>query len=228
MGVILDKLLLDRPPSQDLPSGKDTGAKMKLLANLIRLTGSAAGGSGASLPTGLSLMGVHGPPRTASLYEGTTSPSILYSQGETQAGNGRSGLVILDFGRPAQVNTTAGFVDYSGHFDSVSAVLAGVKAYATFSIAIGTNNSCTLRSTSCCPCSDNVSNLTSWGSAFAGTVNSSHSSIQQGYSGKEAAAAADDAEPGYDPVSAECQIRPNAVPPPNRESGTSRSSGTEE
>lgn len=150
------------------------------------------------------------PARTASIYESNTSTATLTTQGENQAGNGRSGVVILDFGRPAASGSTNGFVDFGGGFVSMASVLTAAKAYATawfgysstspfLVIAIGTNNSYTANSGSC-PCSDQVSNLTSWGEAFAGIVNSLSTFISsQGYYTQEAAGGADDAEPAFDP-----------------------------
>jgi hypothetical protein len=150
------------------------------------------------------------PARTASIYEDGTSTSELTTQGINQADNNRSGVVILDFGRPAASGSTNGFIDFSGGFVSMSSVLAAAESYASawyaysssspfLIIAIGTNNSYTANSGNC-PCSDQVSNLTSWGEAFAGTVNSLSTFISnEGYYTQESAGGADDAEPAYDP-----------------------------
>ncbi|MGD0703365.1 MAG: hypothetical protein ABSA02_26210 [Trebonia sp.] len=150
------------------------------------------------------------PARTASIYESTTSTATLADQGIAQAGNGRSGVVILDFGRPAASGSTNGFIDFGGGFVSMSSVLSAVESYATawygysssapfLTIAIGTNNSFTANSGNC-PCSDQVSNLGTWGNAFAGIVNSFSTFISnEGYYTQEVAAGADDAEPAYDP-----------------------------
>lgn len=150
------------------------------------------------------------PARTASIYESTTSTTTLANQGIAQAGNNRSGVVVLDFGRPAQSGSTNGFIDFGGNFVSLSSVLSAVESYATawygyssstpfLIIAIGTNNSYTANSGSC-PCSDQVANLQNWGEAFAGIVNSFSTFISnESYYTQESAAGADDAEPAFDP-----------------------------
>jgi hypothetical protein len=71
------------------------------------------------------------PPRaTASLYERTTAPSILREQG-CRAGRQRtSGLVVLDFGKPAFRRHTYGTVSFSGRFASNTSITWAMKSYA--------------------------------------------------------------------------------------------------
>src|SRR5262249_55240332 len=71
------------------------------------------------------------PPRaTASLYERTTAPSVLREQG-CRAGRQRtSGLVVLDFGKPAFRRHVYGTVTFSGRFASNTSITWATKAYA--------------------------------------------------------------------------------------------------
>jgi hypothetical protein len=72
-----------------------------------------------------------GPPRaTPSLYERTTSPSILRAQGCRAAQASTSGIVVLDFGRLAYANGGYGTLLFDDHFASNTAITWGLRAYA--------------------------------------------------------------------------------------------------
>src|SRR5438067_4838015 len=94
------------------------------------------------------------PYTTRSIYEFSVSTTALYNQGKSAGLSGATGVVILDFGRPAYYNGAYGTIDFGGHFDSNTRILAAAEAYARgyynnyvngsafLSIALGLNNSC--------------------------------------------------------------------------------------
>jgi len=93
---------------------------------------------------------VNAPSNTVSLYENTTNPSTLQSQG-CNAAHGAAGLIVLDWGQPVYLNNTYGVYDF-GRVDitdndvlHASANFAqGVwnchNSHTNIAIAIGENN----------------------------------------------------------------------------------------
>lgn len=70
------------------------------------------------------------PRSTPSLYERTTSPVVLREQG-CRAGSARtSGIVILDFGKPAYADGAYGTITFSNRFASNTAITRALKSYA--------------------------------------------------------------------------------------------------
>lgn len=64
------------------------------------------------------------PDTTTSVYEKTTDLGTIEAQAVAQASNGRSGTVILDFGRPAYSSTSGtGYIDFSNVFVTRAQVL---------------------------------------------------------------------------------------------------------
>ena len=78
---------------------------------------------------GIAIAAVKLPPVTISQYEHSTTPATLDAQG-CNAGKGRkTGLVILDFGRPAFKNGAYGTLDFAGNFQWNVPINKAVEAY---------------------------------------------------------------------------------------------------
>jgi hypothetical protein len=75
------------------------------------------------------------PSATISLYERTTSRSVLRAQGCSAAKRGATGVVILDFGKPSYNGHTYGTILFSGAFagnkEITSAMLGYAQGYAS-------------------------------------------------------------------------------------------------
>jgi hypothetical protein len=177
----------------------------------------------AVLMAGISVTSVAGaatgvPGTTSSIYEATASPATLYRQGQAAGWAGSQGLVILDFGRPAVVGTTAGTMDFGGSFVSLAAIAAGAESYVQgyfasapahlqLDVAVGTNNSCGTGQpcgSIVCGCLNEPSSFASWGAQLAGSVLSAQAQVSAvrargGYTDVVTMMAGDDAEPGFDP-----------------------------
>src|SRR5580704_11778014 len=69
------------------------------------------------------------PTTTTSYYEHNANPLTLYRQGEAAGKAGEQGIVILDFGRPADNGVNYGTLSFSGSFLSFNAIGAGVENY---------------------------------------------------------------------------------------------------
>ncbi|HET9061006.1 MAG TPA: hypothetical protein VFN61_13890, partial [Acidimicrobiales bacterium] len=93
------------------------------------------------------------PAPTRSYYEKTTNWKVLYGQGVRAGRVASQGLVILQFGRPAQAHGVLGTISFGGHFVRLASVEAAAESYIagyfatapagmTLDVAIGTNNSC--------------------------------------------------------------------------------------
>jgi hypothetical protein len=148
------------------------------------------------------------PYTTTSYYESTTSASTLYNQG-CSAGSARAeGLVILDFGRPAYRDGAYGTMLFgSGGFASNVAILNAMEAFADgywncspagpkMTIARGTSNYCHPGSA----CSLLPPDYGAAGSYWGIRTNDLATYISNsGYASQETSAAADDAEPAWDP-----------------------------
>jgi hypothetical protein len=159
------------------------------------------------------------PLTTTSYYERNANAKALYRQGEAAGRAGAQGIVILDFGRPADDGVSYGTLSYNGGFISFPSIAAGIESYisayyryapnyTTLDVALGTNNSCgtgqpcgTVLS---CGCPDEPMSFVAWGSQLADTVEdigtrASSLRSEYAYTDDVRAVAADDAEPAYDP-----------------------------
>jgi len=67
---------------------------------------------------------------TISLYERTTAPTVFRAQGCRAAGRGATGVVILDFGKPAYNGHTYGTILFSGAFAGNDTITRAMAAYA--------------------------------------------------------------------------------------------------
>lgn len=164
---------------------------------------------------GIAFAAVKLPPVTISQYEHSTTPATLDAQG-CNAGKGRkTGLVILDFGRPAFKAGAYGTLDFAGNFQWNVPINKAVEAYMTgymrcrpaglkgmLSVARGTNNSCSNEDVHCCPnkCGLEPPSFTKAGYWWAWRTNQVEKwVISKGWKFKVRATAAIDAEPAWDP-----------------------------
>lgn len=147
------------------------------------------------------------PPRhrygtTLSLYEQTTKPSLLAEQGCSAARRRDSGVVVLDFGKPAHEHHGYGAILFSGKFAKnhriTTAMVGWARGYvhclprnstAFVTLARGTSNY-----------HPSVPSVRAAGKHWAlQTVKFAHILARKGLAGHVASAAADDAEPAWDP-----------------------------
>jgi hypothetical protein len=181
------------------------GLGVSILAPLTNVTALPAGAVTAAAPT-------------TSYYEQDASATNLYLQGERAGQAGMQGIVILDFGRPASDGTSDGTLAFGRTFvsfaDIVGAVQNFIIAYynyapadTTIDVAVGTNNSCGLLQPCgavICGCPDEPSNYITWGRELAAAVvalrawSTEYGSVN-GFTDTVRVAAADDAEPAFDP-----------------------------
>ena len=139
---------------------------------------------------------------TVSVYEQTTSPRYLRTQGCGAAREGRNGVAILDFGKPAKKGRHYGTILFSGRFAANWKITTAMLAYA------GGYAHCAQSATSFITLARGTSNYhPAVPSAFkAGrawareTHELSGLLAAQGISRHVASAAADDAEPAWDPA----------------------------
>jgi hypothetical protein len=159
------------------------------------------------------------PPTTTSYYERNANLKALYHQGEAAGKAAARGIVILDFGRPADNGVSYGTLSFSGAFISFTAIAAGVESYITgyyryapsytnLNVAVGTNNSCgtgqPCGTTFSCGCPDEPPDFVAWGGQLALVVEqigawASAVQADNGFTDEVRVVAADDAEPAYDP-----------------------------
>lgn len=158
------------------------------------------------------------PDSTTSYYEQTSSRAALYLQGEAAGKAGSEGIVILDFGRPANDGAGYGTLGFGTRFISLSAVVAGVESFVTayfryappgltLDVAVGTSNSCGTGQpcgARICGCIDEPASFYAFGAAWALTVERLRSwayalGATGGYRDVVRVVAGDDAEPAYDP-----------------------------
>jgi hypothetical protein len=183
---------------------------------LLALGGTAAHAAGRD-PKAAMLAAARSkyPDTTTSIYEHGTSTSTLYSQGCSAGAAAQNGVVILDFGRPAERSNNYGTIDFNGNFDTDSDILTGMEQFAQgyhdclstgssakVSIARGTNNSCSNDDKVCCPksCGSQPYSFYSAGKSWATWVDRLQTFISSnGWKAHETASAADDAEPAWDP-----------------------------
>jgi hypothetical protein len=160
------------------------------------------------------------PTQTRSYYEHNADPAALYAQGQQAGSSGATGIVILDFGRPAVDGPVYGTFGYNDAFTSFGSISAAVESYikgyygfappyTALNVAVGTNNSCGSGqpcgpSQVICGCPDEPPSFSAWGEQFAFAVEqigawTSAFKAQQGYTDNVRVVAADDIEPAFDP-----------------------------
>jgi hypothetical protein len=153
---------------------------------------------------------------TTSQYEHTVSPAVLNQQGCNAGKAKKTGIVILDFGRPAFKNGVYGTLLFSGDFAWNGPINQAVEAYISgymqcrpntlkgmLSVARGTNDSCTNEDPNCCPntCSIEPPSFTKAGYSWAVRTNQVEKWIMNhSWRYKVRATAAIDAEPAWDPA----------------------------
>jgi hypothetical protein len=181
------------------------GIGVSVLAPLAGATASPAGAVTAAAPT-------------TSYYEQDASATNLYLQGQTAGQAGMQGIVILDFGRPASDGTNDGTLDFGRTFVSFANIVGAVQnfiiayynyapANTTIDVAVGTNDSCGLFQPCgavICGCPNEPSNYITWGHELAAAVMalrawSTKYGAANSFTDTVRVAAADDAEPAFDP-----------------------------
>ena len=159
-------------------------------------------------PTATPTPAVLGP--TGSYYVSTIDTGLGTSGGSYARTHGQTGLIILDYGPPAELNNQYGSIIFPATFASIPQIEANAEAFlngyyavsgnAKLLLAIGTNNAlCGANIPN--QCADGASEaLTSQhGSAWAAMINNIASFAQaQGYQARGASiAGASDVEPGH-------------------------------
>jgi len=143
---------------------------------------------------------------------------VLYRQGEAAGKTAAQGIVILDFGRPADDGSHYGTMGFAGPFISFASISRGVEnyirgyyryapSYTTLDVAVGTNNSCGSGQPcgdAICGCRDEPADFSVWGAELAMTVITigawaANLRARDGFTDNVRVVAADDAEPAYDP-----------------------------
>jgi hypothetical protein len=138
---------------------------------------------------------------TLSVYEPTAKPSVLAGQGCDAARRGESGVVVLDFGKPAHEGRDYGTIDFSNRFLSNHRITAGMLGWARgyvrclprhstafVKLARGTSNY-----------HPYVPSAATAGKRWAGAVLALERRLhRKGLSAHVRSAAADDAEPAWD------------------------------
>ena len=139
---------------------------------------------------------------TTSIYEQTTKPWVLAEQGCSAAQRHETGVVVLDFGKPAFHRHGYGTILFSGHFALNHQITTGMVGYARGYV-------------SCLPKGSNLSIILARGtsnyhpdvpSAYMAGVRWARATNKlgkilrrKGLDAHVEAAAADDAEPAWDP-----------------------------
>jgi hypothetical protein len=127
--------------------------------------------------------------------------------------------VVLDFGRPAVAGGVAGTMAFGGSFVSLAAIGAATESYVQgyfttaprylrLDVAVGTNNSCGTGQPCgqvVCGCRDEPPSFAAWGAQLAAEVEqvqvqANALRARSGYTDVVRIAAADDAEPAFDPA----------------------------
>jgi hypothetical protein len=122
---------------------------------------------------------------TTSYYEYNADVNVLYNQGSAAGKANERGLVILDFGRPANDGPTPGTIVYTNRFVSLASIEAAVEnyikgyfatapSYTQLNVVVGTNNSCgtgqPCGGIAVCGCTYEPQNFFAWGQLLAATV----------------------------------------------------------
>lgn len=155
---------------------------------------------------------------TTSYYEVNANPLRLYDQGKAAGKAGAQGVVILDFGRPADDGVSYGTIGFNDTFISLAAIGGAVENYISayyryapagtvLDVAIGTNNSCGTGQpcgSVICGCTEEPPNFAVWGSQLALWVEAvgdwaARTRAHFSYTDQVNVIAADDAEPAFDP-----------------------------
>lgn len=190
------------------------GRRLALIATLALVAAAALSPAAASAAY---------PGTTTSVYEHSADPAQTTAQGCSAARRGESGVVILDYGRPAYLASKDlyGTIDFQPHFvwngdivraaegyarGYVSCLPAGSRAHVA--LATGTNNACSNHDSACCPrgCPYQPPSFTRSGYWWAVWVRRLdaylHSQSVNGIrlSDRVRASAADDAEPAWEPA----------------------------
>ncbi len=148
---------------------------------------------------------------TTSIYESDTNSSTLYNQGVQAGQKSTTGVVILDFGRPAydaSTNTYGTLDTINNNFHSFDSIVSAMEQFAqgfwSYSgccphiyLALGTNNS--FASGGCSGCKDQVPSETNAGGKLADKVSVLKGAVDGGvYGNQVTGTAADDLEPNWD------------------------------
>ena len=190
--------------------------RRRWVACLIALLTVAVGSATIAVTAGAYTLEL--PALTTSYYEQNGSSGGLFRQGEAAGKAGAEGIVILDFGRPAEEGSSYGTMGFGGSFISLPAIIGGVesfiRAYYHFApaglsldVAVGTNNSCGTGQpcgARICGCTNEPASFYAFGGAWAFAVEELGSwaldyRAAGGFSDVVRVVAADDAEPAYDP-----------------------------
>lgn len=160
------------------------------------------------------------PSTTTSVYEHTAKRATTSAQGCNAAKRRETGVVILDYGRPAHRGDQYGTINFGGNFVWNGNIERAAEAYARgyvsclpagstthISVATGTSNSCTNHDPACCPrgCGSLPPSYMAAGRYWATWVRrldgylSSHSVNGIRLSSRVTASGADDAEPAWEP-----------------------------
>jgi hypothetical protein len=139
---------------------------------------------------------------TTSIYEHTTKPWVLAEQGCSAAQRHESGVVVLDFGKPAFKRHGYGTILFSGHFALNHQITTGMVGYARGYVSClpkGSTASITLaRGTS--NYHPHVPSAYMAGIRWARATNRLGKILRRhGLDAHVESAAADDAEPAWDP-----------------------------
>src|SRR4051794_4353645 len=97
---------------------------------LKRLISVAAALVGSLVLTGAALATNRPHRLSLSLYEHTASASVLAHQGCSAARRGESGVVVLDFGKPAYGHHSYGTIDFASRFISNHEITIGMLGWA--------------------------------------------------------------------------------------------------
>lgn len=217
-----ESLATDGTPATPLLHGRARGGRRsgrglrRLLSGAIVLSGIAGP---ACAPVRAAASAAVAPAWTISHYENGARRAALYRQGEAAGRLGAQGIVILDFGRPAERHGKEGTVAYDNRFVPLPAIAAAVERYAKgyfltaprdtrLDVAVGTNDSCGTGQpcgAAVCGCVDEPSSFVAWGERLASTVEHVDAWVSAlratgGYSDEIHIVAADDVEPAYDPA----------------------------
>ncbi|HEU5477673.1 MAG TPA: hypothetical protein VFU64_07615 [Gaiellaceae bacterium] len=139
---------------------------------------------------------------TSSIYEHTTKPWVLAEQGCSAARRHENGIVVLDFGKPAFKRHGYGTILFSGHFALNHQITTAMVGYARGYVSClpkGSTASVTLaRGTS--NYHPDVPSAYTAGVRWARATNKfGRILLRKGLATHVVAAAADDAEPAWDP-----------------------------
>jgi len=147
----------------------------------------------------------HGHATTLSLYERNARPSRLAPQGCSAARRGESGVVVLDFGKPAYGGHRRGYgygaIDFSGRFISNHQITMGMLGWARGYVRClpGHSNAAVTLARGTSNYHPHVPSVAVAGRRWAGAVLALGRKLRRhGLDTHVRSAAADDAEPAWD------------------------------